>query len=62
VKQQCYVATIMLVTKLEGHFVKFQLMNALGIVYPQFCMQFYVDLSFSLHFNVINKHYCEKIK
>jgi hypothetical protein len=37
-------------------------MNALGIVYPQFWMQFYVDLSFSLQFNVINKHDCETKK
>jgi hypothetical protein len=43
----------MLVKKLEGHFVNFKLMNALGIVYPQFWMQFYIDLSFSLHLNVI---------
>jgi hypothetical protein len=49
VKQQYYVAISMFVTKLEGHFVNFKLMNPLGIVYPQFWMQFYVDLPFSLH-------------
>jgi hypothetical protein len=34
-------------------------MNVLGIVYPQFWMQPYVDFSFSLHMVFIKKHYCK---
>jgi hypothetical protein len=39
--------------------VDFELLNALGIVYPQFWMQLDVDFSFSLHIDEIKKHYCE---
>jgi len=37
-------------------------MNAFGIAYPQFWMQPSVDFSFSLHINVIKKHYFESKK
>jgi hypothetical protein len=47
----------MFIIELDWCFVDFKLMNALGIVYPQFWMQPYVDFSFSLHMVIIKKHY-----
>lgn len=49
----------MFITKLDRHFVDSKLMNALGIIHPQFWMQLDVNSSFSLHMNVIKKNYCE---
>jgi hypothetical protein len=49
----------MLVIELDKPFVDSELMNALGIVYPQIWMQPNIGFSFSLHFNVIKRHYCE---
>jgi hypothetical protein len=40
-------------------FCGFKVDECLGIVYPQFWMQPYAKFSFSLHFDVIKKHYCE---
>jgi hypothetical protein len=45
-KTQCSAITNMLVTKLDQHFANSKLMNALGIVYPQFWMQLDVDCVF----------------
>jgi hypothetical protein len=61
VKGQCSVIVDMFITKLDWCFVDLELMNALGIVYPQFWMQPYAYFSFSLNMAIINKHYC-KIK
>jgi hypothetical protein len=49
----------MFITKLDRHFVDSKLMNALGIIHPQFWMQLHVDSFLSLHINVIKKNYCE---
>jgi hypothetical protein len=49
----------MCVTKLDQPFANSKLMNALGIMYPQFYMQLDVDYAFSFHFAIIKKHYCE---
>jgi hypothetical protein len=43
----------MFIIQLDKCFVDFELMNALGIVYPQFWMQLDVDFSFSLHIDDI---------
>ncbi len=37
-KTQCFVIASMLVTKLDWHFANSNLMNAFGILYPQFWM------------------------
>jgi hypothetical protein len=58
-KCSCDVASEMFVIELESPFVDLELMNALGIVYPQFWMEPNGRFFFSLHFNVIKKHYCE---
>jgi hypothetical protein len=52
----------MLVIELDQWFMDSELMNALGIVYPEFWIQPDVDLFFSLHMAVIKKHYCETNK
>jgi len=52
----------MLITKLDQWFMDFELMNALGIMYPEFWMQPDVDLFFTLHMVVIKKHYCKTNK
>ncbi len=59
---QCSIVANMLIIKLDQHFVDFELINAFGIVYPQFWMQFDADFSFSLHMVLIKKHYCEATK
>jgi hypothetical protein len=59
VKVQCFVTGDMLISKLNRWFVDFKLMNALGIVYPQFWMELDVGFCFSLNINVIKKHYYE---
>jgi hypothetical protein len=59
VKVQCFVTSDMLISKLNRCFVDFKLMNALDIVYPQFWMELDVAFFFSLHINVIKKHYYE---
>ncbi len=58
-KCQCVIVVEILVTKLESHFHDSKLMNALGILYPQFWMQPNVELCFSLDLSVIKKQYCE---
>jgi hypothetical protein len=57
VKCQCVIVAKMFVTELERCFVDSKLMNAFGIVYHQFWMQPNVKFSFSLHLNVIKRHY-----
>jgi hypothetical protein len=52
----------MFITELDRQFMGSELMNALGIVYPEFWIQHDADLSFSLHMAVIKKHYCEANK
>jgi hypothetical protein len=37
-KGQCFIVANMLIIELDQHFVDFELMNAFGIVYPQFWM------------------------
>jgi hypothetical protein len=49
----------MCVTKLDQPFANSKLMNALGIMYPQFWMQLDVDYAFSFQFAIIKKHYFE---
>jgi hypothetical protein len=49
----------MFIIQLDRCFVDFELMNTLGIIYPQFWMQLDVGFSFSLHIDDIKKHYCE---
>lgn len=61
-KKLCFTIVDMLITKMERHFVDFKLMNAFSIVYPQVWMESNVVFSFSLHFDVIKKHYCESKK
>ncbi len=53
-----YSTTIdMLIIELDQQFMNSELMNAIGIMYPQFWIQLDVDLSFFLHMVVIKKHY-----
>jgi hypothetical protein len=44
------------------HFMDFELMNALSILYSQFWMQLDINSPFFLYLSVINKHYCESYR
>jgi hypothetical protein len=59
VKGQCSNAIEMFIDKLEMCFQNSELINALSIMYPQFYMHFDVNISFSFHFGIFKKHYCE---
>jgi hypothetical protein len=59
VKGQCSNAIEMFIGKLEMCFQNSELMNALSIIYPQFCMHLDATISFSFHFGILKKHYRE---
>ncbi len=58
-KGQCSNAIEMFTGKLEMCFQNSELMNALSIMYPQFCMHLDATISFSFHFGILKKHYRE---
>ncbi len=56
---ECSAAANMFIIELDLHFVDSKLVNAIGIVYPQFgCSLMLIFLS--LHMAIIKKHYCEQ--
>lgn len=57
VKAQCTTAFNLLVTKLEQRFPNHGLMNALGIIYPQYWLQLDCESTFAIHLSVIKQHY-----
>jgi hypothetical protein len=59
VKGKCSNVIEMFVGKLEMCFPNCELMNALNIMYPQFWMHLGVNISFSFHFSIFKKHFCE---
>ena len=59
VKGQCTSAAEMLVAELSRRFPDSDLMNALGIVFPQFWLQPNVDELFPLHLKTLKSHFCE---
>jgi len=52
-KQQCQEATTQLITKLQGKFPAQDLMDALGVVYPQYWLQLKLEKRFNVHLATI---------
>ena len=59
IKGQCTFAIEMLVTELSRRFLDFDLMNALGIIFPQFWLQPSADELFPLHLKTLKSHFYE---
>jgi hypothetical protein len=59
VKRQATSAAEMLITELGKRFPNCDLMDALGIVFPQFWLQANCDELFSLHLKTLKAHFCE---
>jgi hypothetical protein len=47
-----------LISELSNNFLTYELMDSLGVVYPQFWLNFNVEGSFQQHLNVIKSIYC----
>ncbi len=59
VKTQCTTIFDLLVTKLEQRFPNHELMNALGVIYPQYWLQLDCESTFTIHLNVIKQLYTQ---
>ncbi len=59
-KAQCTsIATCdLLVIELKQRFLDHELMNALSIIYPQYCLQLDCKSTFVDHLSLIKRHYC----
>ena len=57
VKAQCRDAAEMLVLELDVRFSEVELMNSLGIVFPQYWIQPNCDGLFSLHVKMLRSHF-----
>jgi hypothetical protein len=58
VKVQCTATCDLLVFELERKFPNHKLMNALGIIYPQYWLQPNCESTFMDHLALIKHHYC----
>ncbi len=52
-KRQCQKTTTQLITKLQGRFPTQDLMDALGVVYPQYWLQLKLERRFNVHLAII---------
>jgi hypothetical protein len=59
VKGQATSAAEMLISELSKRFPSCDLMDALGIVFPQFWLQAIYDALFPLHLKTLKAHFCE---
>jgi hypothetical protein len=59
VKGQATSATEMLISELSKKFLSCDMMDALGIVFPQFLLQANCDALFPLHLKTLKAHFCE---
>jgi hypothetical protein len=59
IKGQCRDAAEMLIAELGKRFPDHKLMNALGIVFPQYWLQHNCDEFFPLHMKTLRQHFCE---
>jgi len=57
VKVQCTITCDLLVIKLKRRFLDHELMNALGIIYPQYWLQPNCESTFVNHLSLIKQHY-----
>jgi hypothetical protein len=58
VKVQCIATCELLVLELDQRFPNHELMNVLGIIYPQYSLQPNCESTFVDHFALIKHHYC----
>ncbi len=58
IKLKCGSAIEKLISKLDNCFPFYELMEALGVVYPQYSLGFDLKTSFQLHLNVNKNVYC----
>jgi hypothetical protein len=59
VKAQCKEAAEMLIQELERHFPHSDIMEAMGVVFPQYWLNAKCDELFPVHMQVIRKWFCE---
>jgi len=57
VKGQCRDAAEMLSTELDARFPEVELMNALGVVFPQYWLQSNCDDLLSMHVKTLRAHF-----
>ncbi len=57
VKAQCTTTFDLLVIELEQRFPNHELVNAFGVIYPQYQLQANCESTFAIHQNVIKQHY-----
>ena len=58
IKGQCCDAVEMLIAELGKRFPDHELMNALGIVFPQYWLQHNCDELFPLHMKTLQQYFC----
>jgi hypothetical protein len=58
IKLKCAFVVEKLIFKLGNHFSFYELMEALGVVYPQYLLGFDLKIYFQLHLNVNKNVHC----
>ncbi len=57
-KEQCLVAAASLIEELARRFPNHEFMNAIGIVYPQYWLNFKLENMFPTHLALLKAQYC----
>lgn len=59
VKEQCCVTAKLIILELDSRFADQDVMNTLGIVFPQYWLNDSCEDTFQAHLTMLLKHYCE---